>query len=641
MFDLLFVVSAVAVAMIYALAAFGLIVTFRVTGVFNLAFGYQASLAAFLYWQMTVAWELSAPLSAALIVCVLSPLMGAAIQLTLFRRTRDMLTAIIVTLGLGIGLGGLIQVVWRTSEVRSVPSVFGSGTVDLFGTSVTVNEIGVIVMTVAIGVALRLLMVNSRLGLRMQAVVDNPELAAVTGIPYGRVNAIAWGLGTALASLSGILLAPLLNLDVTILSALVVYAFAVAVFGRLRSMPLAMAGALLLSFAQTWADRNPDVFEFLSGSARDILPFVLLVVALLAQPSARRGLRVVGGGLQRVARERGNESPVPAMVTVVVLALVAVAMGSYWVYIAIGGVVYAMVALSINLLTGASAQISLCQVTFMGLGAVTAGKLLESGVSWFLAALGGVVVAALAGLVVAVCAFRLQGLFLTLLTLAFAYAVMQLVFENEEIIGPAGVRVGRPEAGAVSFQDDHAYLALVVVVLLAAMWLVAKGLQGPWGRALAILTAGDDVAEVAGLGVRGWKVRVFVLSAALAGLAGVLFAGAQDLVSAQSFTPLASLTILALAVVGGVTRSFGPIIAGFLVSASSPILSSLIDNPGNVSLILFGLMTMQVAVMYPAGYAGMIPSGWRRTRTPSSSPPTPPGEPVAEDLVPASAEAAR
>ncbi|WP_409333143.1 ABC transporter permease [Trujillonella humicola] len=641
MVDVLFVVSAVAVGMIYALAAFGLIVTFRVTGVFNLAFGYQASLAAFLYWQLTVGWGLSAPLSAALVVCVASPLMGSAIQATLFRRSRDMLTAIIVTLGLGIGIGGLIQVIWRTSEVRSVPSVFGAGTVDLFGTTVTVNELGVIVVTVAIGVGLRLLMVTSRLGLRMQAVVDNPDLAAVTGIPYGRVNAIAWSLGTALASLSGILLAPLLNLDVAILSVLVVYAFAVAVLGRLQSMPLALGGALLLSFAQTWADRNPDVFAFLSGSARDILPFVLLVVALLMQPAGRRGLRVVGGGLQRVARERGNDSPVPAMVAVVVLALLAVTLGSFWVYVAIGGVVYALVALSINLLTGASAQISLCQVAFMGIGAVTAGKLLESGASWFLAALGGVVVAGLAGLVVAVCAFRLQGLFLTLLTLAFAYAVMQLVFENKEIIGPAGVRVGRPEAGPLSFADDRAYLALVVVVLLAAMWFVARALRGPWGRALAILTAGDDVAEVAGLGVRGWKIRVFVLSAALAGLGGVLFAGAQDLVSAQSFTPLASLTILALAVVGGVTRSFGPVIAGFLVAASSPILSSVIDNPGNVSLILFGLMTMQVAVMFPAGYAGMIPSGRRRRGSSESPPPTAPGGPAAGALVPTGAEVAR
>jgi branched-chain amino acid transport system permease protein len=640
MFDLLFVVSAVAVAMIYALAAFGLIVTFRVTGVFNLAFGFQASLAAFLYWQMTVGWGLSAPVSAAVIVFVLSPLMGAVIQATLFRRSRDMLTAIIVTLGLGIGLGGLIQVIWRTSEVRSVPSIFGTGSVDLFGTAVTVNEIGVIVVTVVVGVALRLLMANSRLGLRMQAVVDSPDLAAVTGIPYGRVNTIAWGLGTALASLSGILLAPLLNLDVTILSALVVYAFAVAVFGRLRSMPLAMGGALLLSFAQTWADRNPDYFQFLSGSARDILPFVLLVVVLLLQPAARRGLRVVGGGLQRVARERGNESPVPAMIAVVVLALVAVALGSFWVYVAIGGVVYALVALSINLLTGASAQISLCQVTFMGLGAVTAAQLLEAEVAWPLAALGGMVVAGLAGLVVAVCVFRLQGLFLTLLTLAFAYAVMQLVFLNREIIGPAGVRVGRPEIGAVSFVDDHAYLALVVVVLLTAMWLVAKCLQGPWGRALAILTAGDDVAEVAGLGVRGWKVRVFVLSAVIAGLAGVLFAGAQDLVSAQSFTPLASLTILALSVVGGVTRSFGPVIAGFLIAASSPILSTLFGNPGNISLVLFGFMTVQVAVMYPAGYAGMIPRGWR-SRTGRGSPPvSPDGAPPAE-LVPAGAGVTR
>lgn len=230
-------------------------------------------------------------------------------------------------------------------------------------------------------------------------------------------------------------------------------------------------------------------------------------------------------------------------------------------------------------------------------------------------------------------------MFLTLLTLAFAYAVMQLVFLNRGVIGPAGVRVGRPEFGAASFADDHADLALVVGVLLAAMWLVARGLRGPLGRDLAILTAGDDVAEVAGLGVRGWKVRVFVLGAVLAGLAGVLFAGAQDLVSAQLFTPLASLTSLAL--VGGVTRLFGPVIAGFLIAASSPILSILFGNPGNISLVLFGLMTMQVAVMYPAGYAGMIPRGWRRNRSGRGSPPTTADSAPPSELVPAGAETTR
>jgi branched-chain amino acid transport system permease protein len=611
--DVLFVVSALAVAMIYSLSAFGLIVTFRVTGVFNLAFGFQASLAAFLYWQLTVGWSLSPALSAVLIVFVASPLMGALIQVALFSRPRDMLTAIIVTLGLGIALGGLIQTLWRTSEVRRVPSVFGSGTFTFFGTAVTMNEIGVIATTVIVGVALRLLLTRSRLGLRMQAVVDNADLASITGIPYGRINAIAWAVGTALASLAGILLSPLLSLDVAILSALVVYAFAVAVFGQLRSMPLALAGALLLAFSQAWVDRNPELLAFISGSARNILPFVLLVILLLVQPASRKQLRVVGGGLQRVARERGDESPFPAMLAVVALALLAFALGDYWVFIAIGGVVFALVALSVNVLTGGSAQISLCQVTFMGIGAVTAARLLENEFAWPIAALGGMAAAGFAGLVVAVCAFRLRGLYLTLLTLAFAYAAMQLVFENRYVIGPAGVRVGRPEFGPVSFSSNTAYLVLATGVLLSVMWVVARGLQGPWGRALAILTAGDDVAEVAGLGVRGWKVRVFVVSSMLAGLAGVLFAGAQDLVSAQSFAPAASLTILAIAVVGGVTKTSGPVVAGFLMAAASPLIALLFGNPGNLSLVLFGIMTMQVAVMYPSGYAGMIPR-FRRTR---------------------------
>ena len=122
MFELTLIVSAVATAMIYVFSAYGLVVTYRVAGVFNLALGYQAALAAFLYWQLAEDWGWSRYIAAVVIVFIIAPLIGVVVQQMLFRKRREVLSSIILTLGLGVFISGLIAVFWGgTSEsARSV-----------------------------------------------------------------------------------------------------------------------------------------------------------------------------------------------------------------------------------------------------------------------------------------------------------------------------------------------------------------------------------------------------------------------------------------------------------------------------------------------------------------------------------------
>ena len=153
MFELTLLISAVATAMVYVLSAYGLVVTYRVAGVFNLALGYQAALAAFLYWQFVVDWGWSRYIGAILVVFIAGPLMGIVIQQVLFRKRREVLSSIIITLGLGVLINGVIQVLWgATSELRTVPSIFGDKFWRVGSTSLTVNELGVIASAAIIGV---------------------------------------------------------------------------------------------------------------------------------------------------------------------------------------------------------------------------------------------------------------------------------------------------------------------------------------------------------------------------------------------------------------------------------------------------------------------------------------------------------
>jgi branched-chain amino acid transport system permease protein len=601
-------ISVIATAMVYVLSTYGLLVTYRVAGVFNLAFGYQAALAAFLYWQLNVQWNLPAILSAVIVVFVAGPLMGFAIQRILFRRRREVLSSIILTLGLGVFINGIIQVLWNSSVVRTVPSIFGSGFWRIGSTSILHNDVGVIAAATVIGLLVWILLNRSRLGLQMRAVVDDPELAGSSGIPESRVSAVAWIIGSMLAAVGGILLAPELSLDVDLLTGLVVNAFAVFAFAGMKDLRLVVVGALLLAYLQGIADKYPHAFAFLGGvSASAALPFVMLAVVLLVHPAARQTVRVIGGGMQRRLRARASGNVSVAIALTVVLTVVAELLNPVWAFTGEQVACYAIVGLSLVLLVGASGQISLCQVTFMGLSAVMLGKLTGHGVPFGVALLAGIATAAVAGMLISLTAFRLRGLFLALITYAFAYGATYLVFGNQQIISYAGLSVNRPNFFGINMADDRNFLLFIVVILIITILFVGALLRGPWGRALQTLSAGDSVASVSGLPVRGWKMSVFTVSAALAGLAGGLFAAVNITVTGDSFTASQSIFVLVYAVVGGITTPVGAIVAGVIAQAGGPILQLFISNAGAWIFVLFGFMAMDTTLRYPAGLGGLLP----------------------------------
>ncbi len=610
MLNLTLLISALATAMVYVLAAYGIVVTYRVAGVFNFAYGYQAAFAAFFYWQLQVQWHLGSYLSAALVVFVAGPLMGFVVQQVLFRQRRDALASIIITLGLGVLIDGFIQLIWGgSSQVRTVPSVFGSGYWRFGSAALTQSELGIIVSAVVIGVAVYYLTNRSRLGMRMRAVVDNVELAGASGIAYGRVGAVAWIVGSLLAAAAGVLLAPVLNLNVSLLASLVVDSFAVAAFAGMSSLPMVVLGSLLLAYLQAVVDRFPNTppLSLLGPSASQLMPFLMLGIVLLVHPGMRRTVRVVGGAMQRQLRARATGNTAVAIGLIVLLTVLSLVLPVSWAFTGQQVAIFGLVCLSLVLLVGASGQISIAQVAFMGLSAIMMGKLAAHGVPWGIALLAGIGTAAVAGVIVALTAFRLRGLYLALITYAFAYAALVLAFQNPSIISYAGLSVNRPDFFGLSMSGDRSFVVVTMVLLLIAVIAVGALLRGPWGRALQTLSAGDAVASVSGLGVRGWKMAVFTVSAGLAGLAGGLAATSEITVTGSSFAPEQSIFVLVYALVGGITTPVGAVIAGLFAGAGTPILNLIIPNAGAWTLVLFGYTAMYAAIKYPAGFGGLIP----------------------------------
>jgi branched-chain amino acid transport system permease protein len=421
------------------------------------------------------------------------------------------------------------------------------------------------------------------------------------------MSAAAWMISSTLAGASGVLLAPALNLDVVLLSGLVVAAFAVAAFAGLASMPLVILGAFILAYVQQ-AVLSKHPFPGLDTGSSDLAPFLLLALVLLVHPAAQRTVRVVGGGMRRSLRERASGNVSTALALVVVLTVVGLLLNPSWAFTGQQVAAYSIAALSLVLLVGASGQISLGQVSFMGITAVLMGHLVADGVPWGLALLVGVVASAAAGFVLSLAAFRLRGLFLALISYAFAYASLFVVFRNQSVISFAGLSVDRPDFLGVDLGNDRNFLVFCMVVLALCIVVVGAVLRGPWGRALQTLSAGDSVASVSGLPVRLWKMTVFTVSAALAGLAGGIAATSNITITGDSFLPGASIALLAFAVVGGITTPVGAVVAGLIAQAGTPIMNLVFADAGPWNLILFGVMAMDTTLRYPAGLGGMLPA---------------------------------
>lgn len=238
----------------YAIAACGLVVTYTTSKVFNVAHGAIGMVMAFLYWELAVHRGLPAILALVLVVGVIAPAFGVVIERFVMRRLTDapVSVVLVVTVGLLVGLIGAAQAIWPPTA-RVVEPFFPASGVWLGDVFVSAHDILTIVVAIAVAAGLYVLLGRTRIGMAMRAAVDNRELLALHGGRPYLVSAVSWAIGAALGALAGILLTPVVQLDYFELTLLVISAYAAAMLGRLKSLPLTFVGALLLGVLQSYA----------------------------------------------------------------------------------------------------------------------------------------------------------------------------------------------------------------------------------------------------------------------------------------------------------------------------------------------------------------------------------------------------
>jgi branched-chain amino acid transport system permease protein len=581
----------------YAIAATGLVVTYTTSGVFNFAQGAVGMVAAFCYWELVSAHNVPVLLALVIILVVGASIAGALVERVLMRRLHGASAErpVMVTLGLLVILTGVSTLVWSPTVERSVNNMV-SGQFRLAGINIQYQEVLIIGVALAVALALRALFYSTRTGYALRAVVDDPELLAMSGASPNRMSQYGWILGFMLAALAGVLLAPTQTTGISIeaMTLLVVNGYAAAIVGRLKNIPVTFVAAIAIGLAENYVINYilPHVPQNLVPDITYALPMVFLFVALVTLPSVR--LRAVGRlSTVRAPRVAGGRESLLAGAAFFVLAVIVAALFANTEFkgttvLDLGGLVMTLgiVGLSLVLLTGYSGQVSLCQFSFMGIGAFIMGKVAGGGS--VLGLVAATVVCAGIGVLVALPTVRLRDLYLALATFAFADAVATGFFADGHIYGTGGVSIGRIVLPGLSFGGDRSEFLMVTAFFVLSAWMVLAIRRSLFGRRLVALNDSPAAYATVGLNIGVTKVAVFAIAAAMSGLAGALYGTVQGVVGTSDFDIFPGIIFVLFVTIWSIRTVTG----AFLAAVTFVVLNQLWPNGvglfAGVGIILIG-----------------------------------------------------
>ena len=460
-----YVIAGLVLGGIYAISAAGIVVTYLSAGILNFSFGALAFFVARCYYFLNTQHQWAILPAAIFSIGIVGPALGVLLYLTLFRSVRlaSPLVKVVTTLGLFIILPAAAMILFGGQTILIAPGL-APQPVRVFqfvGVPVTMDEIidyGCVIVVVVVGA---LVLRYTDIGLRVRAMVDSPAMTALSGTNPNLVSICVWAASSGLAGLAGVLTAPIIGLNAQDYALLMVAAFAAVIAGKLRNLPVAVAVGLSLGIAEA-------VLQYLLPTANpltaDILPSVpfaataIALVIFLARQRAVDEAEGVGGALDRSVTPKGSSPDLASSASrvvggawtrglslclFVIIALLPIDLPAFWLGLLSQGVAFAIIFISITLVTGEGGMIWLCQPTFAAVGAVTMAQLAEhQGWPVLGAALVGGLCALVLGVIVGLLTIRLGDLYVALVTLTFGLVMETLVLSQNVVrqLWPRGQR---------------------------------------------------------------------------------------------------------------------------------------------------------------------------------------------------------
>ncbi len=598
-----FVLTGISDGAVYSFAALGLVLTFKTSGIFNFAIGAQAAASAYVFYSFRIDAGMPWPVAFVLSL-VLVGLLGSLIleRIAFWLEEAPPVMRVVATIGLVVLLQSVLTGAYGAVTLQ-FPPYLSQQQVQIAGTQVLMSQIIVVVLALGATIGLTLFFRRSRVGLAMQALVDDPELLASEGTSPIAIRRYAWAIGSCFVSISGMLIAPVLGIDVNQMLLLYITAFGAAALGAFDNLIVTFIAAIGIGVAT-----NVIGNELAGASSAWVtglytqVPFIALVAALLFVPRAR----LIERGGKRV-RKLPPIHEFPQRVNV------GMAVGAAALFLILPSLVpgpdlnqftvglgFTIVLLSLGLLLWSSGQISLCQMAFAAIGASTFAHLQQAGVPWLAALLIAGLAAVPAGAVVAIPSFRLSGIYLAVATFGFGLLAQNLLYTSNLMFGLDNSEIiERPELFGLDTSGDKGYYYVVLAVAGAMAGLVLLVRRSRLGRILRALADSPAALDAHAVRTKVTRIAVFCLSAFIAAIGGAMIGGATSGAGGDaggSFGYFNSLVLIAVLAFCGRRPILGPVIAAglFAVAKIYPPMDSgfLFDYRG----ALFGGLAMLVAL---------------------------------------------
>jgi branched-chain amino acid transport system permease protein len=610
----------VVIGSLYGLVAAGLILVYRANRIINFAQAEIGAVPAVLVLILLAKGKI--PYAVAFpAVIVLSAALGFVVEFVFMRRFRNSPRLIVTVATIGVAeLLAFIEFyvpIWvsgKTLPPQDFPSPFKHINIVVGIVRFTGDHVAAVVLVAVLMAGLAAFFRFTDMGIAVRASAENGERASLLGIPIKRVSTVVWVLAAVLSGVGLFMRAPVVGLPIggLIGPSVLLFGLGAAVIGRMESLPTALAAAVCLGVldqAAVYSTRR-------SSLAEAVILFVILGALLVqrgalsrAQDAATstwqavREFRPVPRELEGTRQVKRARLGIAALVgaAALLLPLLGTSIATRMTII----VVYAMVGVSLVILTGWAGQISLGQFAFTGVGAAVAGGLAANHRTDFfltlvLAGLAGAAAAVLIGLP----AVRIQGLFLAVTTLAFSFTVENIVLNRTYVpwlLPHDFTFTQRPILyGRLSVASDVRFY-YVALAILAVVLLCAHSLRKyRSGRVMIGMRENPRSMQAYGVNPARTRLAAFAISGFVAAVAGALLVYQNGQVVQLSYAPNVSLEIFAMVVIGGLTSLTGAVLGAVYVIGIPLLLGNYVQNIGVLST---GVGLLFLLLFLPGGLA--------------------------------------
>ena len=604
------------------LVAAGLTLIFGVTRVVNFAHGSLYMLGAFVAYSLVSALPkgFAGFWGGVVVAAIVVALIGATIEAVLLKRiyAAPELLQLAATFGIVLIVRDAALAIWGAEDLLGPRAPGLAGAVLIFGRVIPTYDLFLLCLGPLVLLALWFLLERTRFGTLTRAATENRVLASALGVNERALFTLVFALGSLLAGLAGALQLPREPANLGMDLAIIAEAFVVTVVGGLGSIPGAFVAALLIGLTKALciALGTEEIFghEVAFPKLTLVAEFVVMAIVLVVKPHGLMGTVPTVPPTTPLAEFRtlvvppGKKAAITALVALLLAALLPMTGDEYRLVLATDILVLALFASSLQFVMGTGGMASFGHAAYFGLGAYAAALSVKHGMPMEGALALAPLVALVGAFIVGAFCARVSGVYLAMLTLAFAQIVWSVAFQWDDFTGGSNGVVG---VWPASWLDEKpAYFWFTLVLAGAALATIAWIAHAPLGYSLRACRDSPLRAAAIGIDVRKTQWLAFAIAGGFAGLAGGLYAFSKGSISPETLAIPRSVDALVMVLLGGLNALVGPLLG----AAAFTWLSDTLARATEYWRAVLGFAILLIVVAFPAGIGGAFSQALARIR---------------------------